>query len=246
MAAATHCDVMFVSPHPDDTELFCGGTVAHLTSAGRRVVIADLTRGELASNGTPEGRRDASLRAAAILGVEDRPVLELPDGGLDPRDDDQVEVLVRALRTWKPRWLIAPWAVDRHPDHEAASALARRAHFLAGVAQYATSAGYPFRPERLLFHPCHHEVEVSVLVDVSVHMETWRAALAVYADQFERTADRAATPINRPGFLDAEAGRRARWGQRIGVRHAEGFVSETPWPASFVRELEDAPAEEIR
>lgn len=230
-------DVLFLSPHPDDTELFCGGTVAHLTSAGCEVVIADLTRGELASNGTPESRRAASLRAASILGVAERPVLGLPDGALDPHDDTQVEAVVRLIRAQRPRWLIAPWTEDRHPDHVAAGSLAHRAHFLAGIAGFVAGVGAPFRSERLLFHPCHHEVEVSVLVDVSPHVAAWRAAVEAYEDQFDRDAGAVETPINRPGFLDAALGRRARWGERIGVAHAEGFVSEAPWPVSFAHEL---------
>lgn len=232
------CDVLFLSPHPDDVELFCGGTVAHLAAGGRDVVVADLTRGELASNGTPETRREASLRAVGILGARvDRPVLGLPDGGLDPHAEDQVRAVVGLIRSLRPRWTIAPWTEDRHPDHEAAGQLARRAHFLAGIARHTPDAGPAFRSERLLFYPCHHDVEPSVLVDVSDTMDAWRAAVAAYDDQFTREEGRAATPINRPGFVDAEAGRRARWGQRIGVAHAEAFVTADPWPVSFVDAL---------
>lgn len=232
------CDVLFLSPHPDDVELFCGGTVAHLTRGGRAVVIADLTRGERASNGTPEGRRAASLRAAEILGVHERPVLGLPDGGLDARDTTQVDALVGLIRRFRPRWTIAPWPHDRHPDHEAAGEMARRAHFLAGLAAHEPERGAAFRSERLIFHPCHYEVEVSVLVDVSDHMQAWRAAVEVYDDQFRGGGDRVPTPINRPGFLDGAVGRRARWGERIGVAHAEGYVTEQPWAASFVDALD--------
>ncbi len=40
-------DVLALGAHPDDVELSCGGTVAKLAKQGRRVGIADLTRGEL-------------------------------------------------------------------------------------------------------------------------------------------------------------------------------------------------------
>lgn len=241
------CDVLFLSPHPDDVDLFCGGTVAHLAAGRRDVVIADLTRGELASNGTPESRREASLRAVAILGARtERPVLGLPDGGIDPHDDEQVVAVVRTIRELRPRWTVAPWIEDRHPDHEAAGHLARRAHFLAGIARHAPDAGPAFRSEKLLFYPCHHDVDPGLLVDVSEHMDTWSAAIAAYAEQFRRDEGRAPTPINRPGFVDAEAGRRARWGQRIGVAHAEAFVTADPWAVSFVDALRDGNPEEAR
>ena len=71
-------DALFLSPHPDDVDIFCGASVATLAARGRAVAIVDLSAGELASNGTPEGRRADSLRAAAALGLgEERGVLGL-------------------------------------------------------------------------------------------------------------------------------------------------------------------------
>jgi len=226
------CDALFLSPHPDDVELFCGATVAVLAAAGHEVLIADLTGGELASNGTAEERRACSLSAAADLGASDRrPVLGLPDGGIDPHDDAQLDALIDLVREHRPRWLFAPWIDDRHPDHEAAGALARRAHFFAGVGRRAPDRGPAHRSERLLFYPCHHEAPTHVAFDVGAGMEAWRRAVGRYESQFRRTLDTTATPINAPGFLAAHEGRRARLGQRVGVEFAEGFVVEDPWLA---------------
>lgn len=141
-------DALFLSPHPDDVELFCGGTVARLVEAGSEVAIVDLTRGEMSSNGTVEERREASLRAAEILGVkEEREVLGFPDGGVKEHDAQQLKVLVELLRVRRPQLLFAPYGVDRHPDHVAAGALARRAIFFAGLSRFAaggslTGRGY--------------------------------------------------------------------------------------------------------
>jgi bacillithiol biosynthesis deacetylase BshB1 len=226
------CDALFLSPHPDDVELFCGATAAVLAAGGHHVVIADLTRGELASNGTPEERRACSLRAATDLGAsEERPVLGLPDGSIDPHDEEQLEALVDLVRRLRPRWLFAPWVEDRHPDHEAAGALARRAHFFAGVGRKAPGRGAPFRSERLLFYPCHHDVAPSVVFDVGAGMDAWRRAVDRYESQFRRQEGATATVINAPGFLTAHEGRRARLGQSVGVDFAEGFVVEGPWLA---------------
>ena len=229
-AGGEGADALFVSPHPDDVELFCGGIVATLAAAGRDVVVTDLTAGELSSNGTVEERRRASLRAARILGArQERPVLGLPDGGLDARDDRQVRALVRVIRATRPAWLIGPWPADRHPDHIEAGALVRRAHFLAGVRRFDPDAGEPHRAARLSFYPCHHEVDVHLVVDVSATIDRWRDAVEAYASQFLRQEGSVATPINAPGFLEAQLGRRARWGQRVGVKYGEGLVNEDPW-----------------
>ena len=63
-------DVLAISPHPDDVELACGGTLALLAAAGRRVGILHLTAGEAGTRGTPEQRRAEAERAGRELGVE--------------------------------------------------------------------------------------------------------------------------------------------------------------------------------
>ena len=50
MEHAHSLDVLAFSPHPDDAELYCAGTLLLLARAGRRVGIVDLTRGETPSS----------------------------------------------------------------------------------------------------------------------------------------------------------------------------------------------------
>ena len=64
-SSASAIDVLAVGPHPDDVELFIGGTTRHLAQLGHRVVILDLTRGESATRGTPAIRAVEAARAAA-------------------------------------------------------------------------------------------------------------------------------------------------------------------------------------
>ena len=230
---ASRVDALFIGAHPDDVEIFCGATVATLARDDRRVMIADLTRGELASNGTAEERRASSLRAARLLGtLAERPVLGLPDGALDSNDHAQVVALTSLLRRVRPQLLVSPWPHDRHPDHEAAGELVRRACFFAGVHRFAPTEGPPYRPIRLLFYPCHREVAVNVMLDVTRAMPAWREAIDAYASQFQRGPESSPTPINRPGFVNAAEARRVHGGNLLGVDFAEGFVHDGPWPVS--------------
>ena len=222
-------DALFLSPHPDDVELFCGGTVVRLVELGHQVAITDLTRGEMASNGTVEERREASLRAAKILGVtNERRVLGFPDGGVDPNHPQQLEALVALLRELRPRMLFVPHEVDRHPDHEATGLLARRASFLAGIHRFEAK-GAPHRPELVAAYPCHTPTRISFMVDVSTVMEKRRQAIACYQSQFEAGPDSKSTYINRPGFLAAREARLREWGFAGGVEFAEGFVLSEPF-----------------
>lgn len=206
---------LFLSPHPDDVELFCGGTVARLTASGCTVGILDLTAGERASNGSARLRREESLAAAAALGVRHpRRVLGLPDGGLDAESTEQLERLRRVLVQESPELVFAPYPQDRHPDHVAAGLLARR---VAREQERAESFV-------LYEYPCHHPAPPRILVDVGAQMEARRAAIAAYRSQFVRVTESVPTPINEPDFLERIEARLREWGARAGVEFAEGFL----------------------
>jgi bacillithiol biosynthesis deacetylase BshB1 len=233
--------ILFLSPHPDDVEIFCGGTVARCAREGRAVHVVDLTAGEMATNGDVVVRRRESVKSLEALGVTtERGVLGLPDGGLDANDPLQLRELVGCVRQLRPEVLVAPWVQDRHPDHVATGELARRAMFFAGVRRY-DAPGEAWRPRRLLHYPCHHEVAVQILVDISAEIEAWRAAVACYTSQFQRTENQTTqTPINDPTFLVAHEARRTVWGRSCGTVAAEGFVHEGAWRSTVNAWFEEA------
>ncbi len=65
-------DVLAIAAHPDDVELWAGGTICSLTARGLTVGIIDLTQGELGSRGSVEERREEAAVAATIMGVRVR------------------------------------------------------------------------------------------------------------------------------------------------------------------------------
>src|SRR5438105_5450082 len=102
MAEVTQLDVLAVFSHPDDAELAMAGTLLKLKSLGYRTGICDLTRGEMGTRGTPEIRAKEALDAAAIMNLDIRINLELPDGHLWLTEESRTSV-VRLLRTHRPR-----------------------------------------------------------------------------------------------------------------------------------------------
>jgi len=68
-AALCATDVLAFGAHPDDVEIFCGGTVIRLVELGYRIGVVDLTRGELASLETPEQRAAEANAASRMLGL---------------------------------------------------------------------------------------------------------------------------------------------------------------------------------
>ena len=63
-------DILAFGAHPDDVELGCGGTLSKAVAEGKKVGIIDLTQGEKSTRGNIETRREESLAAKNILGVD--------------------------------------------------------------------------------------------------------------------------------------------------------------------------------
>ena len=245
------CDLLVVSPHPDDAEIGLGGTLALLAERGRRVWVADLTRGELGSNATPDERWAEAGAAARVLGLAGRVQLELPDGFLDPHDRGQAGAVTAVLRALRPRWIVTAPDPVRHPDHQATPPLVERAAFLARLAAFRPDApahrvwpagGALPAPAgtwvaEARFAVCPDGTEPCLLFDVGAAWARKTEALACFASQFARVPGRRPTMINDAAFLE-KVERRARvWGRRAGVELAEALCG----PAAPV--LADLPAE---
>jgi len=219
-------DVLAVGAHPDDVEVGCGGVLALCTRAGMRVAIADLTRGELGTRGTPSLRADEARRAGEVLGVQLRVGLDLPDGGVGT-DPEHREAVVGLLRDLRPRLVLAPYHLDdRHPDHAAAGRLVRDACFLAGLAQWGE--GIPYRPARVHHYMLHAVFEPTFVVDVTPVWEQRTAAIAAFASQFAAAPGDRRTPIDGGGFLELLAARARVFGGMIGTARGEPFSCTGP------------------
>jgi bacillithiol biosynthesis deacetylase BshB1 len=225
-------DVLAVGPHPDDVELAAGGTVALLTSAGRSVLLLDLTAGERATRGSVQERAREAAEAARLLGGS-RECLGLPDAGLDARDPGQVAALVAAIRRLRPRLLLALHRNDDHPDHREGAELVARAVYLSGLRRYPEpeTESTAHRPRRVLYAMGRRPFAPSLVVDVSAVYEKKRLALAAYRSQFHRDpGDPRITPISDPEFLARVEARDRYFGGWIGAAQGEPFFQEGPVP----------------
>jgi len=218
-------DVLAIGAHPDDCELFMGGTLAKLADRGYRVAVADLTRGELASRGTAETRRKEAEQAAAILGLAERFSLDLGDGriGLDPEHRTQV---VRLLRDQRPTVVFAHGPDDRHPDHERASRLAREACFFANVEGFETGQER-FRSAALIEfvgNTVGSPPTPSFVVPISETYSRKIEALRAYESQFYNPElDGPDTWISSRAYFEHIEAWARYWGSLIGENYGEVF-----------------------
>jgi len=211
-------EVLAVAPHPDDVELFCGGTLLRMAELGHSTAVLDLSRGELASQGTVEERQGEVERASALLGLKLRENLQLPDGGL--RDtDEQVLPVVEALRRIRPELVLIPWEEERHPDHVGASQLLTRAIFFAGLRKFGT--GERFVPRQVLYYGMRYRMSPTFVMDTSTVRAKKRALMEVFVSQVQRRAGEGQTLISSPGALDAIEIRDRYYGTMIGTDSGE-------------------------
>lgn len=227
-------NIVAIGAHPDDVELSCGGSVASLASQGYNVVIADLTRGELGSRGTPEIRRQEAEEAAKILGVSQRINLGLPDGNING-SVEQITAIVRLLRKFRPKILLIPSEFDRHIDHEDAYKLIRKSVFQSGLAKFISfdndAPQQPFRPKHVFSYMQTYETPSDFFVDISLSYSVKLAAIQAFSSQVFVPGTQNNEPetfISKPEFVEMLDARARYFGAKIGVRYAEGFRSIEP------------------
>lgn len=219
-------DLLAVGPHPDDVELFCGGTVITMVQRGHRVGVLDLSEGELSTHGTVPVRRAEAAAAAQCMGVAFRENLGLPDGGIHPATDpDQVREVVAALRRLRPRVLMIPWIEDRHPDHVATAHLMRHAVFAAGLVKYEAVGG-AFRVQQVLYYQMRHRIRPSFIVDTSQAAATKSIAIQCHQSQIGTHRLGTETLVGSANAVSAIEARDQYYGSMIGVSHGEPLFCE--------------------
>jgi bacillithiol biosynthesis deacetylase BshB1 len=202
------------------------------------VGILDLTQGETGTRGSAELRADEALKAAALMGVTERRNAGLPDAHLQNSDEAR-RVVVEQIRHFKPRVVILPFPVGRHPDHRLASELSRDACFLAGLAKY-DAPGVPHRPHKILYALAYREdpVKPTFVVDITAQMERKMAAIRCYASQFDGAKNAGEifpTGQDLYGLVETQ---NAHYGSLIRTRYGEPFFTHETMRVDDVAALE--------
>jgi bacillithiol biosynthesis deacetylase BshB1 len=226
-------DILAIGVHPDDVELGCSGTLINEIKAGKKIGIVDLTQGELGTRGTTETRYAEAAEAATIIGASVRENLKMRDGFFKNDESHQLQ-LIQVIRKYQPEIIIGNILHDRHPDHGRAGHLINDACFLSGLSKIQTKneQGHlqeKWRPKYFLQYLQDFYHEPDLLIDISDAWEQRMKSVTAYSTQFHSAAAEAGGPqtyISTPDFIDSIAARARMLGKRIGVKYAEGFVTE--------------------
>jgi bacillithiol biosynthesis deacetylase BshB1 len=229
-------DILAIAAHRDDVEQTCGGSLLKMAQRGHRTGILDLTRGEMGTRGTAEDRAREAAEAARILKVSWRDGLDIPDGRVENTWENRLKV-AQVIRQQRPRVVILPYWLGRHPDHYTASVLGYEACFLAGLAKLDTNQTLsqsdpdatklpPHRPFKIIYATLYYDIRPTFVVDITEQFETRFQSLMAYKTQFsDQEAGKDLFPAQAEIRSRTEAMARF-YGILGGVTYAEPFLQK--------------------
>ena len=223
-------DFLAFGAHPDDVELSCAGVLLVEKLNNKKTGIIDLTQGELGTRGTAEIRKIEAQAAAKILGVDVRENLEMADGFFT-KDEAHQRKIITALRTYQPEIIFCNAPSDRHPDHGRSAKLVADAAFLSGLKKIETAAAgiqqAAWRPKYVFNYIQDKLLMPGFVVDVTSVFEQKIEAIKAYKTQFyTQESNEPQTYISTSDFLDSVVYRHKWFGKMIGVKYAEGFITQ--------------------
>ena len=226
-------DILAITAHPDDVELCCAGTLLAQIALGKKVGIVDLTRGELGTRGTPEGRIQEGIDAARILGVEVRENAGLADGFFK-NDEAHQKAVIPFIRKYRPEIVITNAIDDRHPDHGRGAALVAEASFYSGLRMIKTfdeqgNEQQAWRPKQVFHSIQDRYITPDFIVDITEFHDKKIQAIKAFKSQFHvpeyKGEGEPQSYISSPEFLEFIIARAQEMGHAIGVKYGEGFTT---------------------
>lgn len=220
-------DILAFSAHPDDVELSCSGTLIKHIEQGFKVGIIDLTEGELGTRGSKDIRREEAKKAAELMKISIRENLKLADGFFDLSEKNKLSV-IKMIRKYQPKIVLANAISDRHPDHARAAQLVSEACFLAGLVKIDTGQ-VPHRPSVVYHYIQDRYIKPDFIVDITGYFDKKMDCVKAFTSQFyDPNSKESLTPISGPEFFSYLEGRAVECGRLIGKLHGEGFTTERP------------------
>ncbi len=214
--------VLFVSVHPDDETLGCGGTILRMKDEGNRAYWLNISSG---SSSHPFGfsedrllKRSKTIKmVASAYGFDGFENLELPNQMLDTVE---LRIMIGGIKkvydAFQPDMLFIPNRSDVHSDHRIAfdalfsAAKNFRSPYIKEILMYETLSETEFAPAlpEKIFIPNTY-IDISKFIDEKIRI------MQLYDTEIMLD------PM--PRSIHAIKGLAAYRGSRIGVEYAEAF-----------------------
>lgn len=226
-------NILAVGAHPDDIEFGCAHVLIKESRRGNRVKLLVLSRGEAASNGTPESREVEARAAAKLVGAE---IDFLHFGGdchIEQTPENAIK-LAAEIRKCQPAIVLAPHIDEnQHPDHAVAGKLVRDACRLARYGGLSSLKGFslagtaPHAVTALYYYAITKEFgEPDIVIDVSDIVKDWETAMLAHASQMKSRA-----------YVDLRLSAARNLGLSIGAEYAAGLYVNDPVRVGMLSDL---------
>jgi len=187
--------ILCVQPHPDDTDIGVGGTIAKLAEAGAEIyylTLTDDTTGFM-ENGLSEQRRkdqrkQEQIEAGNLLGVKDYFWLDYPDAG-DWSLYEARNGIIKYIRKIKPDFIITvdPWLpYEAHQDHIKCGHAASEAAILYNFPSITTEKEIDnqFKPYDLKGIAYYHTTKPNTILKIDEYKQKKYQSVACHKSQF--------------------------------------------------------------
>jgi bacillithiol biosynthesis deacetylase BshB1 len=220
--------LLAIVAHPDDADIFCGGTLAKHAARGDTVTIAHVTRGEY--GGTAEETqaavattREAEARASGdTLGADTVTFLDFEDGRVTNSLENRFSI-ADTIREYDPDLVLTHYREDMHPDHRATSRLVTDAYYIASL-ELAETDHPPCDPDNVYyFGKPTSSFEPSVYVDITGYEQRKRDAIEQHESQVEFLTQHGGIDAEFDNLLEGIDAEDTVRGKQTGVGAAEGF-----------------------
>lgn len=221
--------ILAIGAHPDDIEFGCGGILIKEVQKGTQVKNVVCSLGEAGSNGTPEGRKQESEKAAKLIGADiefldmggDCHILNSPENGIK---------IAEIIRTFKPNIILAPLLTEnQHPDHSAVARMARDASRFARYGGLTELKALPVHKIGAIYYyrsAVDFESPPYIVVDISKAFDKWQETMKCHDSQMKTTA-----------YLDLVNSRAWALGKSIGTDYALALWSNDPIHLDHISDL---------
>ncbi|NGM70640.1 PIG-L family deacetylase [Natronolimnobius sp. AArcel1] len=219
--------ILAIVAHPDDADIFCGGTLAKHADRGDDVQIVHMTSGEYGGIDTTEDelvsvRQEEARNSAAELGCG-CDFLEFNDGRIEQSLENRL-VIVDVIRNHQPDVILTHFNDDMHPDHRATSRLVSNAYYMASLPLVETEYD-PHDPDNVYyFGKPTSAFDPSVYIDISDYQARKERAIDHHDSQVEFLENHGGIDAEFDNLIDGVRAEARVLGKRTGVEYAEGFA----------------------
>jgi LmbE family N-acetylglucosaminyl deacetylase len=228
-------NVLFVGAHPDDIELFCGGTAACYSKQGHNVFFCVSTNGNVGSSVLPANeiaaiRHKEAENGAAVIGAK-LIWLDFDDEFLLDTRESRL-AFIEAFRQAKPDVVICHFRQDYNPDHSISGMIVDECIHMVSIQNIKTPTP-PYKPAQLphvyfMDTPAGVGFEPELYVDITETFDTKIKMVAQHVSQNSWMKNIFGYELE--AFLEIPAKFR---GLQAGCRMAEAFRPSYRWGRTF-------------